>query len=66
MAALRGGRSTLANQGSLYHASWGPRLPDASEHPAEGGQKPRGAPWDRTADGLSLRVKSNNASPFAS
>ena len=38
------GRSTLANQGSLYHASWGPRLPDASEHPAKGGQKPRGAP----------------------
>ena len=28
MAALGGGRSTLANQGSLYHVSWRPRLPD--------------------------------------
>ena len=27
MAALGGGRSTLANQGSLYHVSWRPRLP---------------------------------------
>ena len=28
MAALGGGRSTLANQSSLYHVSWRPRLPD--------------------------------------
>ena len=27
MAALGGGRSTLANQGSLYHVSWRLRLP---------------------------------------
>ena len=27
MAAVGGGRSTLANQGSLYHVSWRPRLP---------------------------------------
>ena len=36
-AALGGGRSTLANQGSLYHASWRPRLPDAFE--SGGGEK---------------------------
>ena len=28
MAALGGGRLILANQGSLYHASWRPRLPN--------------------------------------
>ena len=31
------GRSTLANQGSLYHASWRPRLPNVFE--SGGGQK---------------------------
>ena len=57
MAALGGGRLILANQDSLYHASWRPRLPNVFE--SGGGQnrqKARGAPWDRTADGLSPRV----------
>ena len=37
MAALGGGRLILANQDSLYHASWRPRLPNVFE--SGGGQK---------------------------
>ena len=36
MAAVGGGRSTLANKGSLYYVSWRPRLPDAFERAQEG------------------------------
>ena len=42
MAALGGGRSTLANQGSLYHVSWRPRLPDDYRVWGEKQAEPRG------------------------
>ena len=42
----RGGRSTLANQGSLYHVSWRPRLPHVSERHKQRDRRqiPRGPP----------------------
>ena len=56
MAAVGGGRSTLANQGSLYHVSWRPRLPDAFERAQEGEAEPRGFLRERQLTGLSTRV----------
>ena len=38
MAALGGGRLVLANQDSLYHVSWRPRLHDVFEN-APGGAR---------------------------
>ena len=48
MAAVGGGRSTLANQGSLYHVSWRPRLPDVSERHKQRDRRqiPRGPPLE--------------------
>ena len=68
MAALGGGRLTLANQGSLYHVSWRPRLPDAFEWAPERDSFRR--TWTQLEEGglkgFSPRVKLYNSSPFAS
>ena len=67
MAAVGGGRSTLANQGSLYHVSWRPRLPDNYRAWAEKQAETVKAEW-RLDILLTVtpRVKLYNSSPFAS